>query len=221
MKADIYACRSVDELVQLVHGHLDDSLFWTKLHNLLDKPPRRTPGEEADWNATGRQLDDVLGRTANEIISIPPALLGRVAQSLASIAKKAADGRGGRTDPQKTMLQEVFLRGRPAFWTQLVDRAAATTDDFKPKGLVSVAWALATATGPLQRYGNAVDVAPFFQSLHETFARRPGEFSSKHLGNLAWACMTCREDAPELLEDLAAEFVPAPETGRGPRDEWR
>ncbi|KAL9178601.1 hypothetical protein ACHAXT_001939 [Thalassiosira profunda] len=213
MKAEIYACHSVDELVQLVHEHLDGdvppnvlSLFWTKLHNLLDKPPRQRSGG-VDWNATGRQLNDVLGGTASEIDAVPPALLGRVAQALASIAKKVADGRGGRTDPQKAMLQDVVLRGRPIFWAELVDRAAKTTDDFRPKGLVSVAWALATAAGPLKRYGNAVDVAPFFHSLHETFAKRPGEFSSKHLGNLAWACMTCQHEAPGLFEDFAAEFV--------------
>jgi hypothetical protein len=57
---------------------------------------------------------------------------------------------------------------------------------------------------------SSLDASSLFRAIRRTFHERRGEFTSKHMGNIAWSCVTCRvsnDDAMPLMRDLSNEFV--------------
>ena len=122
---------------------------------------------------------------------------------LPSLSKK----RRGQQNHHETVLYNRFVKNSVPFWEKLQHRSLALMDSFRPKWLVSVGWAFATVLDPVTRCGNVLDVSPFFNGLHKSFNQRRGEFSSKHMGNLAWSYMSCRQKIPQLLNDFSDEFI--------------
>lgn len=134
----------------------------------------------------------------------------------------------GKNVDQIMILHNQLVKSNNAilFWnTMQYQVLQLSIDNFRPKWLVSIAWSLATISETLRkkdpnRYshhqnsnGNTnptLNVTPFFQALQTTFHKRRTEFSSKHLGNLAWSTMTCRvndNSNSSILHDFANEFI--------------
>jgi hypothetical protein len=195
-------------------------------------------GGTTDDHRRRRRLEDLIERTMENLDACDPGQLRNIAQ-LAAIVARDDDG-GGR---RRRRGDHPLVRGEPArrFWDGMTGRVASGIDAYRPKWLVSVAWALATVSSLQDAGGDAagprrdgaredhrvtVDASPLFRAVRSTFARRRSEFTSKHMGNLAWSCATCRRVVAEggvdgdgadggggvprrhpLMLDLSNEFV--------------
>lgn len=134
----------------------------------------------------------------------------------------------GKNVDQIMILHNQLVKSNNAilFWNTMQHQVLQLSiDNFRPKMLVSIAWSLATMSETLRKKdpnrnshhqssnGNTnptLNVTPFFQALQTTFHKRRTEFSSKHLGNLAWSTMTCRvndNSNSSILHDFANEFI--------------
>ena len=207
-------------------------IAWKKISSLLSSNSNSS-SRHSSFNSNTRDhnyivrhgLDVLYQQTLYDMQhkSYDPVQLSNIAQSCASIVKAVTTnnnrrGGGQRPTEEQTILYNQFVKSTK-FWEMLIyDTSSYNLDEFRPKWLVSIAWSFATILNPINRHqqkydgnggssnSNKLDVSPFFHALHTSYNKRRNDFTSKHMGNLAWSnMMTCRDT--KLFSDFAIEFI--------------
>lgn len=213
--SELHACRTIDETLQLANDNIHNlspratDAVWKHVLSLLNKPSRINR-ETGDDSVQYFQLDNLFDHTVNCVDRCSPVDLSYLAQTIASIIKavykKGHPKNRGYNDHQR--LYCLLLNDNTLFWEKIQSRSLLLMSSLRPKWLVSIAWSYATALDPINANSRVpLDVSPFFQVSSDSFKQRKHEFSSKHISNLAWACMSCRQSNSVLMRDIADEFV--------------
>ncbi len=195
---------------------LDHRLATILSHTIIHAIPQYRPG----------QLSNIAFAMAS--------IVKDIGSSKYSITGRHWNGNNNMQDMDHIIIlhnQLVKSSNATLFWDMTQQQVLSThMDNFRPKWLVSIAWSLATISDAMRSHHNnynhrhrysrdrsggtsnrnptTLNVTPFFHALHETLRERRTEFSSKHLGNLAWSTMTCRvANSTSILHDLADEFI--------------
>ncbi|KAL7481743.1 hypothetical protein ACHAW6_007413 [Cyclotella cf. meneghiniana] len=205
-------CITIGDTVQLAVDNLDalsprdTEKVWKHMSTLLGKSSRNTRQHQ---HATPmkhnekieHQLSSLFQHTLIGIETCHPSDLSFIAYALANVIK-ALPGSRHVERCLNSLLLDISL------WEMVQIRSISVMDSLGPKALVSLAWAFATVSQPLHVVmRQSLDVTPFFRGMELTLRERKGQFTSSHLSNIAWSCMTCRVANPLLFNAISTEFV--------------
>ncbi|KAL7446801.1 hypothetical protein ACHAXM_011261 [Skeletonema potamos] len=214
----IIKCMTINDTVKVAYDHLDilsprtTAAVWKHLSSLLSKPPHHNGSNEIniDERRLKKQLVLFLNHTSNQIATHNPTVLSNTAHALASIVKTALVlNENKKHNGVKQLFRNLLINDNLTIWNKLLHRYLQIEQSFGARQIATVAWSIATVLQPITRntHNNSLDVAPFFGAVHRAFQSNTDEFSTKHMVNLAWSCMTCRHSMPELFDELADEFI--------------
>lgn len=209
----IIKCKTIDVTVKVAHEHLDNNLsprttaaVWKHISSLLlSSNPQMIDGQ------LKRKIEEILSHTSSQISVHNPSVLASTSHALASIVKTALSStqKHSNKDNANQLFDDLFANVE--IWDKIQQRYLRIQDSFGARQVATLAWSLATVMGAIttRDRGNysSFDVSPFFRAAHRAFQSRKDEFTSKHISNLAWSCMTCKHSMPELFNDLADEFI--------------
>ncbi|KAL3798158.1 hypothetical protein HJC23_005719 [Cyclotella cryptica] len=207
---------TIDEALHLANGYVDtltprdtEKVWKHILTRLLEKssrnrrpPPHYPPSMMDDEHNEHPTLHSFFAHTVKQMETCHPADLSFIVHSLANIVKILHDKR-----PLEPYLDRLLRT--PSFWEIVLRRTISVMDALGPKALVSIAWSFATVSQAVHssKSQNTLDVTSFFRGIERTFQERRGQFTSSHLSNVAWSCMTCRVENPSLFHVISTEFV--------------
>ena len=215
----IIKCKTIKDTVAVAHDHLDKlsprttAAVWKHISLLLSKPHHNNSNAHVIDEQLKKQLDVLLSHTSNQIPAHNPTVLANTAHALASIVKTTtlATNNKKHNGSINQLFHNLLLNDQVTIWNKLQHRYIETEESFGARQIVTLAWSFATVLEPITRNNNhnssLLNVAPFFSAAYRTFQSKSEDFSTKHLVNLAWSCMTCKHSMPELFNELSDEFI--------------
>jgi len=215
---NIIKCKTINDTVKVAHDHLDilssrtTAAVWKHLSSLLSSKPHHNSSQTIiDKEQLKKQLGTLLRHTSDQIAAHNPTVLANTAHALASIVKTAlvATNNNKKHNGVNQLFHNLLINDNVSIWDKLQHRYLQMEESFAARQIATVAWSFATILEPItsNNNNNALNVAPFFGAAHRAFQSNRDEFSTKHMANLAWSCMTCRHNMPELFNDLSDEFI--------------
>mmetsp|Transcript_29229 Transcript_29229/g.58804 ORF Transcript_29229/g.58804 Transcript_29229/m.58804 type:complete len:1061 (+) Transcript_29229:47-3229(+) len=215
----IIKCKTIKDTVAVAHDHLDKlspkttAAVWKHISLLLSKPHHNNSNAHVIDEQLKKQLDVLLSHTSNQIAAHNPTVLANTAHALASIVKTTtlATNNKKHNGSINQLFHNLLLNDHVTIWNKLQHRYIETEESFGARQIVTLAWSFATVLEPITRNNNhnssLLNVAPFFSAAYRTFQSKSEDFSTKHLVNLAWSCMTCKHSMPALFNELSDEFI--------------
>ena len=214
----IINCDTIEDTVAVANDHLDKlsprttAAVWKHLSSLLGKPHHLKKNAITLDDQMQKQLEVLLSHTSNQISEHNPAVLANTAQALASIVKTTT--LTTKTKKHNGSIHQLFynllIKENANVWNKIQHRYLQMEESFSARQIATMAWSFATVLEPITRNNHnssLLNVAPFFSAAYRSFKSKRESFSTKHLTNLAWSCMTCRHRMPELFDELADEFI--------------
>ena len=213
-------CKTIEDTLALVHDHIDitsprtTAAVWKHLSLLLSKHHPHKKSLHVEDKQMRDQFHSLVAHTWKQIDRCNPVVLTNITHALASIIKTTLlqSTNKKQTDHSTQLFQDLLIDNNTGIWHKILDRYLKMEESFGARQVATMAWSFATVLEPIRRSENipppfAFNIAPFFNSSHRTLQLKRNEFTTKHISNLAWSCMTCRHRMPEFFNSLADEFI--------------